>query len=150
MNAHSSPSAPHDVADALHALTHAWRAQMRQAGQQIAPGLTGQELRWLVAVGYRPGLTPTALAEPMGVDKAQLSRTLDRLEAQGWLERRPHPGDKRSRSLHLSATGQALYTQLRAVREQVSTRMLQGCTPHEVAQLTTLLQRLQQQLTNSQ
>lgn len=135
-----------EIADALQALTHSWRRRMRQTAQAIEPALHGGELRLIVVLGHHPGMTPKALAEVVGTDKAQLTRSLDRLVEQGWLERRAHPLDGRSRCLYLSDSGQALYARLRQAREAQAAQMLAGCDAGQMGELLAQLQALRGRL----
>ncbi|MFQ5534948.1 MAG: MarR family winged helix-turn-helix transcriptional regulator [Sphingomonadales bacterium] len=62
-----------------------------------AMGLTRTQW-WVVAHLYRnDGQTQTELAEELDMEKAPLGRLLDRLEASGWVERRPDPHDRRAK-----------------------------------------------------
>ncbi|MFZ4550437.1 MAG: MarR family winged helix-turn-helix transcriptional regulator [Aquabacterium sp.] len=68
-------------------------------------------LRMLQLCARQPGITPQALAEGSGRDKAQITRLVKMLLEEGLLERQPHPQDKRSYSLWLTPQGQqALHT----------------------------------------
>ena len=46
--------------------------------------------------GERDGLTPTALFEAARMSSGGMTARIDRLEKAGWVERRPHPSDRRS------------------------------------------------------
>lgn len=51
--------------------------------------------------------TNASLAEQLGVTPGAVSRLLDGLEAQGWVERRRSPDDRRQVAPHLTPTGRA-------------------------------------------
>ena len=51
----------------------------------------------LVALDQSPVRTQAALAEAIGADKTRIIPTLDELQAQGFIERRPDPDDRRAR-----------------------------------------------------
>jgi len=59
-------------------------------------------------LSYLRGYAPCAVGEltrVFGIKGATLTGMLDRLEKEGLLERRAHPGDRRSLLVHLSAAG---------------------------------------------
>ena len=55
--------------------------------------------------GEDPGLTQTHLVQISGVEKSSLVLFLDGLEADGWIERRKHPTDRRAHLVYLTPTG---------------------------------------------
>ena len=52
--------------------------------------------------------TQAALAEAINADKTRIIRTLDELQDDGYLERRPDPDDRRVRLLEITAKGRAV------------------------------------------
>ncbi len=52
-----------------------------------------------------PGLTQTQLVQVSGVEKSSLVLFLDGLEADGWIERRKHPADRRAHLVYLTPSG---------------------------------------------
>jgi DNA-binding MarR family transcriptional regulator len=61
----------------------------------------------LQALGPRP-ITASALADRLGVTKQAAGKTVDVLEARGWVARTDDPDDARRRLLVLTAPGRAL------------------------------------------
>ncbi|HEX2888217.1 MarR family transcriptional regulator [Vineibacter terrae] len=70
----------------------------------VTPG----EFGILVLVSRNPGLSQTALARAIGVDRSTLVPILDRLERHGLIKRHPSPTDRRSHALELGTAGVAL------------------------------------------
>lgn len=130
---------PADVFDAMHDLMHAYRHRMRAAMQTE---LTPNEMRALLFVGRHPMRTQKDLVEHSGNDKAQIARMLGTLEDKGWLERRPHPQDARSRCLTLSPAGQAVFERMRERRRGITAQMLEGFSDAEQLRLQGLLERM--------
>lgn len=143
MNDTALPSA---VLDAMHNLTMAYRRQMRAALHAQALPLTANELKVMLYVGHHPLCTHKDLVAHTGTDKAQVARLLQQMETHGWLERVPHPQDKRSRCLRLSAQGAEAYTALRAHRRGLGTQMLAGWSEAEQQQLLDSLRQMHSQL----
>lgn len=132
-------SLPVDVFDSLYELLRLFRTQMRKALEAAHPELTFNEMRLLMNIGRLPGITQKELVEYSRIDKAQIARTLARLEELGWLERHPSASDRRVRCLKLSGRGQRLFAQLREIQEKTATDVLQGCPASMQAELLELL-----------
>ncbi len=67
----------------------------------ITPGQVGL----LVLVSRNPGISQTALARAVGVERSTLGEAVDRLIKRRLLVRKPAPRDRRSYALRLSASG---------------------------------------------
>lgn len=97
-----------------------------------------------VALGhlYHAGqLTPTAIAERLGVTTASVTGLLDRLTASGYLARSPNPRDRRSILVSLTDHGhRALAASFDLFTEDIGLAM-SGTEPAERAGLQRLLQR---------
>lgn len=59
-------------------------------------------------VEHRPGITQEDLRRKYAQDKSTIARRAAKLETQGYLERRPHPGDKRRKQLFITEKGRAV------------------------------------------
>lgn len=82
------------------------------------------------------GLTQRELADRIGIDSSSLVRLLDQHARAGWIERREDPEDRRAWRLFLSPSGKSMVRRIRAVLDQVESRMLAGL---DDAQLQALL-----------
>jgi len=90
----------------------------------------------------QPGLTASALAGQMGIERSGLVAIVDRLEARGWLARTPVPGDRRAQALAPTNAGQTAYNQaLKAVRAHED-RVFAALTEEEKETLLALLNRV--------
>jgi DNA-binding MarR family transcriptional regulator len=90
----------------------------------LAPtGVKGDEFAIYSVLAARPGITPSELSRWMAAPPTSVSSYVKRLEARGHLTRRPHPRDRRSYRIHLTAAGrrthQAAVTQFTPVRTHV-------------------------------
>jgi DNA-binding MarR family transcriptional regulator len=70
----------------------------------------------LVTLDRSPIRTQAALAEAIGADKTRIIPTLDELQSQGFIERRPDPDDRRARLLAVTETGRSVKD---AVQEEI-------------------------------
>jgi DNA-binding MarR family transcriptional regulator len=71
-------------------------------------GLTMWGYVVLLALDRAPVRTQAALAEAIGADKTRIIATLDELQQQGHIERRPDPEDRRVRLLAITDAGRAV------------------------------------------
>ena len=79
----------------------------------------------LVKLSMAEGMTQQELAARLLVTKGNVCVLLDRMESNGWVERREHPEDKRANRLFLTKQGRKLLDQvlpehLKLIRETMS------------------------------
>lgn len=80
------------------------------------------------------GLQQNSLADLIGIRGSTLVRQLDRLEADGLVERRADPADRRAKTVHLSAKAGPVLREIREIIEELRQEFLSGLTE---AQLRT-------------
>jgi len=95
----------------------------------------------LVHLQAHPGESVEGLRRVLGISQPATVRAVDRLAADGLLERRPGP-DRRTLALHLTAAGQAAATAALEQRAGALGGMLEALGPDERAALAPLLERL--------
>lgn len=96
----------------------------------------------LLMIDGTPGLTQTAVSEPLGIKRTNFVPILDELVARGLVERRPAPRDRRSHALYLTPAGGALLTQAKALAAAQDRGYAERLPPGGRAQLLELLHRL--------
>ncbi|SNB78301.1 transcriptional regulator, MarR family [Arboricoccus pini] len=69
------------------------------------------------------GLRQGALAAQLGIEGPSLVRLLDRLAAEGLVERWPDPSDRRARTVHLTPSGLALVERIDEVLTDTRLRL---------------------------
>lgn len=104
-----------------------------------ALGLTRAQWWVLAQLYFNEGITQSQLADELGMSKAALGGLLDRLEANGWLERRAHCSDRRANCLHRTRKVEALLARMRRVALEMTSDMLEGLRREERATLMRLL-----------
>lgn len=108
------------------------------AAQRIAPGQFGV----LVLIAANPGLSQSALARAVGVERSTMVAVIDRLQARGLVERRRSAADRRSYALGLSAAGRRLLVRLKPMVRRHERRVTKRLDDAEKATLIGLLRRL--------
>jgi DNA-binding MarR family transcriptional regulator len=86
--------------------------------------------------------SPSQLMDAIGTDTAGMTKLLDRLEAKGFVVRRPNPDDRRSVLIEPTERGLALAPQLTPVFGEVARQAFSGFTDNDAAKLTYLLRRI--------
>lgn len=100
-------------------------------------------LRKLDALGPMSAID---LARAIDHNPGAMTRLLDRLEALGYLRRKPQLGDRRALRIELTETGAALSQQLRASAERASGHALRTLDAAERVQFIELLERVRASL----
>lgn len=94
------------------------------------------------------GLTPSELADRLGVEPPTVTNTLSRMEKAGLLERCRHPQDARCTRVYLTERGRDLREPVERRWEAVQERAFAGITAEEEDLLRVLLTRIHDNLTN--
>ncbi len=79
------------------------------------------------------------------LDSATLTGILDRLEAGNFIERRPHPEDRRAIRICLTEKGRGTTLKIRALSDEANREFLQPLSSAEQAMLKELLLKVRQQ-----
>ena len=96
----------------------------------------------LASLSTSNDLTQTQLTQLAGTEKSSLVLFLDALEKDGWVERRPHPTDRRAHQVHLTDDGRARFAVIGARLYALQERNLEVFSAEERAQFTQMLLRL--------
>lgn len=90
-----------EVLDALRALRDAEAAQLDHSRRSMELGDTDMRaIRFLMAMMAQSRIvTPSLLAEHLGITTSSVTKMLDRLERAGHIERQRHPSDRRALSI---------------------------------------------------
>jgi DNA-binding MarR family transcriptional regulator len=104
-------------------------------------GIGVMDWRMLVMLTRDPGCSVGQAANLTGIDKAAVSRALQRMEKAGLVRAEVRGGDERRKSWFLTEAGHALHAQMlpRALERQRD--LLKGFSPEELTAFTGYLQR---------
>jgi DNA-binding MarR family transcriptional regulator len=111
--------------------------------KKLAPyGLTNMQHLILEGLWYQEGTTAADLGKLLILDKATLSGILDRLDAGGWIDKRPDKKDKRIFRLYPSDKALELKNELIKVRKNGNDLLLSDFTIEEKIIFKRLLRSL--------
>ena len=108
--------------------------------------LTIAQCKILIWLQGHEGISQARLAEYTGTDPMTLVRVLDRMEGDGWLERRPDPTDRRARRLYLKPAAEPVIVEIWRIADRARAAALAGLGAAERSQLVSLLQRVHDNL----
>lgn len=91
-------------------MLHMARAYRASADQMLAELGLSQATAWPLFVIRRlgAGVRQKQVADELGIEAPSLVRLLDRLQANGLIERQADPSDARGKTLHLTASGKRI------------------------------------------
>ncbi len=123
------------------------RLLRRVYDRRVEPlGLTRAQWRVLVHVHRREGVSQTALAQILEIEKPTLGRLVDRLEHKHWVERRVDDRDQRARQLFITERARPLIDQMEELAEAVHADALDGVADGETDQLHRTLMTVKSNL----
>jgi len=107
-------------------------------------GLSPRRLEILEELYHHDGqaMTPAELAETVSVTRAAMTGNLDRLERLRYVRRGPHPHDRRSVLVHLTAEGAAFLKPVLEDRYRKGARIISCLTPVERTTMLEYYQRI--------
>ena len=89
-------------------------------------GISRAQWTVLIRLDRCEGLKQSELAEMLDLQPISLTRLLDRLAANGLIERRPDPHDRRANRLYLTPAARPLIEELSHLGEDMMTTVLEG------------------------
>jgi MarR family transcriptional regulator, transcriptional regulator for hemolysin len=116
-------------------------------------GITRAQWAVLAKVERSEGLKQTELAELMEMQPITLTRLVDRLCDNGWIERRDDDTDRRVNRLYLRKAARPLLGKLAGLRSELTATALEGINPtdahHLLAQLETIKENVRNAIQNA-
>lgn len=97
--------------------------------------------QWLVIknLDQHNDLNQSEMADLIGKDQPTLTRITDLLCKKGYVERRPHPSDRRSFILHLTEQGKEKVTEWSPKMAQIRMKAWENLTESDYRQLKRIL-----------
>jgi DNA-binding MarR family transcriptional regulator len=118
----------HDLFLLLHDVARMVRVEAdRRARLQ---GMTRAQWGLLLRLARNPGLSQKEVADLLEVEPISVARLVDRLEANGLIERRPDVSDRRVWRLHLLPAATSALDQINAQRAALAALISTGVPQH--------------------
>ncbi|HVO13829.1 MAG TPA: MarR family transcriptional regulator [Alphaproteobacteria bacterium] len=106
---------------------------------RASAGITRAQFATLAILARNEGLTQVALAEQLEITPITLARLIDRLEAEGWVERRRDPDDRRAHRLFLRQAGRDVLERVRPLAQRFLEETFADLSPQARLQLIDTL-----------
>lgn len=143
---------PEQLADAIRKTRQGsagWLIQ-RLSGQldlavdrELAPlGLTVQSFAIVMTLLEEDGLTQTQIGGRFKAPAYAITRAIDALETDGFLERRPHPTSRRTNTVHATNKARELAPALMETVARVNERLRSGLGEAEAKQAHALMRTM--------
>lgn len=134
---------PYLLARASHALWRGFEPRLREAG------LNSLEWRVLATLSDSAPLTVGQLAKEVLAQQPTVTKTLDRLAAQGWVQRLPDAADARRAHVALTPAGAAHVAPLLAAAQAHEAQRLQELGMPDLERMREALRALVQHFDDS-
>ena len=117
---------------------------MRKLFDRELESLDVTRSQWTViaVVARRPGVTQRTIAEALDTSEAATGRLVERLCADGLLERRPHAEDGRAWCVYLTNAARPILDNIVAVATRQEERAFRGIGAEDLAKLASLLDQI--------
>jgi MarR family transcriptional regulator for hemolysin len=112
-------------------------------------GITRAQWAVLAKVERAEGLKQTELAEQMEMQPITLTRLIDRLCDNGWIERRSDDTDRRVNRLYLRKAARPLLGKLSGLRSELTATALEGINPSDAQRLLASLETIKENVRNA-
>src|SRR3954451_12123293 len=112
-------------------------------------GITRAQWAVLAKVERAEGLKQNELAEQMEMQPITLTRLIDRLCDNGWIERRSDESDRRVNRLYLRKAARPLLDKLGGLRSELTATALEGINPSDAHRLLTQLETIKENVRNA-
>jgi MarR family transcriptional regulator for hemolysin len=127
------PRPDHNLGFLVHDVARLMRVAYDRRAKAL--GLTRSQWWVLNNLYFNEGITQSALADLLDVEKPTLGRLLDRLEVKGWIARQADRHDRRAKRVHLTGEVQAVMRALRGIAAGLRSDALEGMDAHAQRQL---------------
>ena len=133
-----------DLGFRLNEVARLYTKRVEERAQSLSLQLA--QCKALVLLAENEGVSQTRLAEISEIDPARLVGILDRLEADGWVQRRRRPGDRRVRSLAITENAEPVLRQIWSVISETYVEALQDLSTDEIRTMVKVLERVHSNL----
>jgi MarR family transcriptional regulator for hemolysin len=109
-------------------------------------GLTRAQWRATKVLYHREGLRQTELAEFLEMEPIAVGRVIDRLQAAGFVERRPDPKDRRAWRLYTTEQARVIIDDMESIARDLRRDATRGIDPDELRQALAVINRIKDNL----
>jgi DNA-binding MarR family transcriptional regulator len=112
-------------------------------------GITRAQWAVLAKIDRNEGLKQSELAEQMEMQPITLTRLIDKLCDNGWIERRGDETDRRVNRLYLKKAARPLLGKLAGLRSELTATALEGIHPADAHRMLAQLETIKENVRNA-
>lgn len=131
----------------LHSAARLARTSL--AGRLLAHGFYAGQDQIMIALAQEDGQTPGQLAGRLGVRPPTITKTINRLQAQGFLDKKASDSDARQAHVHLTDAGREMIRSIEKCLRKTEKQALKGLDKKEQKSLSKLLGRIEANLSGT-
>jgi MarR family transcriptional regulator, transcriptional regulator for hemolysin len=131
----------------VHDVTRLIRRQFERRARQVGLALTRHQARALLYIARAEGLSQATAATQLDIEPIALVRLLDRLHEEGLVDRRPHPTDRRVRTLWLTPLGWGVVERVLSINAEIREEACAGLSQEARDMLMAALGHIKGNLT---
>ena len=144
MTCSSTPLAKRNIALRITVLARLMRNRFDREVASL--NITRSQWSMIVVVARMPGSTQRTIAETLEMSEASAGRLIDRLCADGLLQRQERFDDRRARAVYLTPAAEPLLAKLQEIGREGELRIFRGFSEAELEALEASLERVYRNL----
>ncbi|MGE0252435.1 MAG: MarR family winged helix-turn-helix transcriptional regulator [Dongiaceae bacterium] len=121
-----------------------WRRAFNRRAYDL--GLTQAQWQALAHISLNQGMRQAQLADILEVQPISVARLIDRMEAAGWICRKPDPDDRRAINLYPTQKAEPILSKMQAYAAEVRMFALEGVSEAEQQSLRQALMAIKKNL----
>src|SRR5436853_5850811 len=114
----------------VHDVSRLIKRRFERRARQMGLPVTRQQAAVVLNIAGNEGVSQAEVAAWLGIEPIALVRMLDKLHEEGLVERRPHPTDRRVRTLWLTPAARPVVAQILAINKAIREEAFAGMAAH--------------------
>ena len=133
-----------EASTGIMGMVYEMKKKCGQVDQRLMDDLniSQSELQFFSALDDCQGISSPELAKNMGLSLSRISRVVDKLVVNGYLDRNTDATDRRAITLCLTTKGKALRGKIDKVRNECEARLLETIASGEIEQFRTIISKI--------
>jgi DNA-binding MarR family transcriptional regulator len=114
----------------VHDVSRLIKRRFERRARQMGLSITRQQAAVVLNIAANEGVSQAEVAAWLDIEPIALVRMLDKLHEEGLVERRPHPTDRRVRTLWLTPAARPVVAQILAINKAIGEEAFAGMAAH--------------------
>lgn len=133
-----------ETSSGIMSMVYEMKKKCAQADQRLMDDLniSQSELLFFSALNNCLGISSPELARNMGLSPSRVSRVVDKLVVNGFLDRNPSATDRRAITLCLTSKGKVIRSKIDKVRSDCEARLLEAIPSDEIERFEEIFSRI--------